>query len=231
MRKNLYIFGCSGIAKSMIDSISRLKNNSPDQIFLVDANKDLSGTTFYDNYPVIHLDELELGETQGNSAIAAYFKPRDIYKRNIEFEEVLRKYNLNRISIIDPAVSVSPSAEIGAGVYIAPNTVVDANAKVCDDSIVLFNTVVSREVTVGKNVFISASVVIKGSVTIGDSTFISAGCLVTKDIEGQAFINAGVMINDVVSSNTIIGNKSSIMTVNLPKDIASAERRLRFFHP
>lgn len=231
MKKDLYIFGCSGIAKSIIDSISRLESLSFSRIYFVDSNKEKCGKPFYGDYPVLYVDELNPSVTEGHLAIAAYFKPRDIYRRSIEFEQVLNKYHLSRLTIIDPSASVSPSAKVGLGVYVAPNTVLDADSKVCDDSIILFNSVISREVTVGNNVFVSASVVVKGSVSIGSSTFISAGCLVTKDIEGKAFINAGVMVNDVVTTNTIVGNKSSIMTVSLPEDTASAERRLRFFHP
>ena len=231
MKKNLYIFGCSGIAKSIVDSVLR---NPPDlvgQIFFVDSDKDKAGKSFYQDYPVLHLTDLNPKDTAGHYGIAAYFKPQDIYERKLAFKQVLADYQLKRLTVIDPSASISSSVDVGNGVYIAPNVVVDADAKIGDDSIILFNSVISRDVAVGDNVFISACVVLKGSIDVGQSTFISAGCLVTKDIIGRAFINAGVVVNSVVEPDTIVGNKANTLTINLPQDATAAQKKLRFFHP
>ena len=228
-QKKIYIFGCSGIAKSIIDSIRRLKLDL--MINIVDSNESLRGQIFYKSYPIQHLSDLELNETKDSYAIFAFFKPADIFSRKDFIENTIKEFQLLNKTIIDPLAKVSSSAIIDSGSYIAPGVVVDSDVNIGRNCIILFNSIVSREVQIASNVFISASTVIKGSVTIGSASFIGAGALITKNIMGLNLINAGSFINKQVEKGSIIGTKSEIVTIALPEDKIAAQKKLRFFHP
>ena len=228
---DLYIFGCSGIAKSLIDSILSLNIYSSDNITLVEKDESLFGSQFYGKIPVIGFDEFSNKKVQGGHYICSFFKPYDIFKR-LEFaKEIESTYGLKPITIIDDNASVSPSASIGKGVYIAPGVIVDADARVGDHSIILFNSIVSRECVLEENIFISASVVIKGSMQIGANNFISSNCVVTKKMGSYNFINSGVVLNRENCERMLIGLKATYVEMDFPASDAAAAKKLRFLNP
>jgi len=231
MIKNLYIFGCSGIAKSIYDSILRSNQISFKNIYFVDADKKKTERVFYDGITPILLGDLNKKECYKQNVIFAFFKPENILNRKEIIDSYVKNFKFERITIVDSSAVISPSARIGKGTYVGPNVVIDSDAVVSNDNIILFNTVVSREVRIEENVFISANVVIKGSVKISESVFISASSIITNNIPSKVFINAGVMINSPLESNYIVGNKEIKNKVKIPIEYNKALRNLRFFHP
>lgn len=229
MKKNLYIFGCSGIGKSICDSLSRLSEPYDKLIFIDDEYK-RNNTHFY-NFDVLSYEELHQKETKGHHAIFAFFKPKDIFDRHTHIKETVSKFNLSLTSIIDPSAAVSNTSNIGVGCYIAPNVVVDSDSWLGDNCIVLFNSVISREVKICENCFISAGSVLKGSIVIEASSFISANTCITKNIYKNTFVNAGVILTEEIHDSCIVGMEKSMLKLNLPKNKTNAQKRLRFLHP
>ena len=72
MAKNLFIFGCSGVAKSIIDSINRSPNYDFDEIIFIDVKSTEIGETFY-GFKVLHMNSLKNTDTHGHFAIFAFF--------------------------------------------------------------------------------------------------------------------------------------------------------------
>lgn len=230
-KRDLYIFGCSGIAKSLIDSVLNLKTYSDQNIILVDKDESLAGHTFYRSISVISSEEFARKEVVAGDYICTFYKPYDIFKR-LEFAKGIElTYGLNPISVIDERACVSPTARIGRGVYIAPGVVVDAGASIGDHSILLFNSIVSRECVLEENNFISASVVIKGSVHVCANNFVSSNCVVTKQMGSHNFINSGIVLNRDNCERMLIGQKATYVEMNFPSSDAAAEKKLRFLNP
>ena len=229
MEKTLYIYGCSGVGKSIVDTVARLNANYDEQIF-VDDDEHKHSNLFY-GYNVISRQTLEQRSKPSDDIIVAYFKPVDIFTRGSKLSELKETVKAKFVTIIDPNATISPSASIGEGVYIAPNAVVDSDAKIGDHSIILFNTVVSREVSLAKSTFLSAGVVVKGSVVVAASSFVSANAVITKNVYAHTFINASLLVNHEVSENCIVSSKSDTISVPLTQNIKRAEKKLRFFHP
>ena len=230
-KKDLYIFGCSGIAKSLIDSLYELEQHSGKNLTMVDKDENLSGTMFYRDIPVIGINEFKQINNKQGEYICAFFKPYDIFSR-LEFcQDIEKTWGLSPITVIDKKAHVSVTANIGLGVYIAAGVVVDADACIRDHSIVLFNSIISRECILETNNFISASVVIKGSVYIGANNFVSSNCVVTKNIGTYNFINSGIVLNRGSCDRMLIGLKTSYLEMDFPSSDASAEKKLRFLNP
>ena len=187
MKKNLFIFGCSGVGKSIIDTLDRLDLLNSFDVIFVETDPKYYESLFYKHFPVIPQSKLLDYHPKDQYFIISFFKPSNLFTRQSLFDELINKFSMSPFTVVDPTAVISRSADIGSGVYVAPRVIVDASSKIGSNSIILFNSVISREVSMGDNCFISASVVLKGSVTIGESVFISAGCLVTKNIDGPTF--------------------------------------------
>ncbi|MBU25798.1 MAG: hypothetical protein CMD99_07185 [Gammaproteobacteria bacterium] len=229
MRNKLYIYGCSGIGKSIFDSVKRGETKYTEVIF-VDDDKSVVGSEFY-NCDVISPDRLVNVRDPKDEIIFAFFKPYDIFGRLNKIETFLKEVGLKSASVLDPQAAVSSTARVGQGVYIAPGVVVDSDAVVGDFSIILFNSVCSREVNLAKSTFVSAGCVFKGSVNVSKSSFFSANCSVTRDIHHHVFINAGTVVSKSPKSDSIVSARSEVAVVPLPESVQKAERRLKFLHP
>jgi UDP-3-O-[3-hydroxymyristoyl] glucosamine N-acyltransferase len=230
-KRDLYIFGCSGIAKSLIDSILNINAYNPSRITLVDKDDALSGTRFYRNIPVISFTEFSNKAGRKGDYICTFFKPYDIFNRLVFARGIESIYDLKPITVVDLRANISSTAQIGRGVYIAPGVVVDAEANIGDHSIVLFNSIISRECTLEKNNFISSSVVIKGGVFIGANNFISSNCVITKKIGSCNFINSGIVLNRDNCERMLVGLKATYVEISLPSSDSAAEKKLRFLNP
>lgn len=229
MKKNLFIFGCSGIAKSICDTLERLSPKY-NEITLVDSNYSLHTNNFY-GYKVIKEEDLKHNISNGADVIFAFFKPSDIFNRNNYINDILHDYKLNLVSIIDPLAVISKSSEIGNGSYIASNVFVDSDVSIGRNCIILFNSVISREIKITDNTFISAGCVLKGSIAINESSFISANVSLANNIQKNSFINVGVVMTEEVLEPSIIGLEKNIKKLKLPDNQKIAQKRLRFLHP
>jgi UDP-3-O-[3-hydroxymyristoyl] glucosamine N-acyltransferase len=230
MKKILYIFGCSGIGKSICDSIAKSKKYKYSNIIFLDKSKNLQGEMFYGK-KVFSLKDLKKSQTLNQDVIFAFYKPYDIFSRTEFIVNTIKQYGFQLTTIIDDTSIISPSALVRDGCYIAPNVVLDADSHIGANSIILFQSVISREVFIGANVFVSAGCIFKGSVSICENNFISAKAVITKDINAHCFVNAGIVLNKVIDKSSIIGYQNNLISIKLPKDKTSAQKKLRFFHP
>lgn len=229
MAKNLYIFGCSGIGKSICDTLHRM-SAIYDEIVFVDNDHHKFNNIFY-GCRVRSYDDLAEMQFEENHAIFAFFKPKDIFDREVLIDKILGKYNLQLTSIVDPTSVVSRTSNIGLGTYIGPNVIVDSDARIGENCIILFNSVISREVSITSNSFISAGCVLKGSISINKSSFISANVSLATNIHEKSFVNAGVVLTEEIVESSIIGMERTLKKMRLPEDKKSAQKRLRFLHP
>ncbi|MBF9053377.1 hypothetical protein LSUCC1028_03905 [Rhodobacterales bacterium LSUCC1028] len=225
MPKKLFIFGCSGTAKSIIDSIKRSESYDINEIIFIDIKSIGKHETYY-GCKVLNIGALKNIETHGQYAIFAFFKPRDIITREEFITNTVDEYGFELISIVDPSAIVSPTASIGQGCYIAPFVCVDSDSVIAANTIILFHSIISREVKILKSSFISAGCTIKGGVVIKESCFLGANCSIVKDLNCGCFVNAMTLINQTVNEPSIIYNTPKTNAILLTKDKMKAYKRL-----
>ena len=111
-------------------------------------------------------------------------------------------------TVIHPRAFVEPTAQIGAGVFIGPQAIVQSHAKVGDHAIINSGAIVEHECVVGANVHIAPGAVLAGNVSVGPHTLVGLGARVLpgRSIGAEAVVGAGsVVLGDVPDGRTVVG--------------------------
>lgn len=115
----------------------------------------------------------------------------------------LEQLELSRqaISIIHPSAFVSPSAQIGQGVYVGPRAIVHSNARVQDHAIINSGAIVEHDCVIGYNAHVAPGAVLGGGVRIGISALVGLGARVLPllSVGDHAVVGAGAVVVKAVT--------------------------------
>ncbi|MEN0020384.1 MAG: acetyltransferase [Planctomycetota bacterium] len=121
-----------------------------------------------------------------------------------EMHDVLLDRMDNAGTVIHPTAFVSPSAELGRGVYVGPGAVVHSRAYVADHAIVNTGAVIEHDCRVGTGSHIAPNATLGGGalvgayalvglvstvlphITVGSGAVVGAGSVVTKPVDDNA---------------------------------------------
>jgi sugar O-acyltransferase (sialic acid O-acetyltransferase NeuD family) len=111
-------------------------------------------------------------------------------------------------TVVHPQAFVSPTAGMGAGVFVGPRAVVHPRAAVGDHAIVNTAAVIEHDVRIGENAHIAPGAVLGGGVVVEADGFVGLGARVlpTIRIGSGAVVGAGaVVIRDVEPGTVVVG--------------------------
>ena len=110
------------------------------------------------------------------------------------------------IKVIDPSAVVSEFSEIGDGVFIGKNCVVNAKTKIGRNAIINTASVIEHECEIGDFTHIACGSVLCGNVKVGNDCFIGAGSKITEGIRigNNAVIGAGSVVLRDVKDNEVV---------------------------
>lgn len=111
-------------------------------------------------------------------------------------------------TVIHPRAIVSPSATIGAGVFIGPGAVVHTNARIGAHATVNSGAIVEHDVVIGDNAHLAPGAVLGGSVRVGAGTLVGLGARVIPGVHigVDAIVGAGaVVIRDAPDGVCVVG--------------------------
>jgi sugar O-acyltransferase (sialic acid O-acetyltransferase NeuD family) len=108
----------------------------------------------------------------------------------------LKSWGFHFESVISPNADVSSFSELGEGVQIFSQSVVQASTKVGDDSIINTGAIVEHDCTIGNYNHLAPSSTLCGHVTTGSNVFVGAGATVLPNINisSSAVIGAGEVL-------------------------------------
>lgn len=152
--------------------------------------------------PIIDLDLLDATH---DGVIVAVGDAR--VRRRLQQEHV--RNGRRPITVVHPTAAVSPSATIGAGVFVGPNAVVNAEAGLGDGVIVNSRAIVEHHCEVGAYSHIAPGASLGGTVRIGDLTLVGIGASVLPGIRigSGCIVGAGAVVNeDVPDGTTVVGS-------------------------
>lgn len=193
--KDLIIIGAGGFSKSIIDALDNTKYRL---VGFIDSYK--KGK--HQNFPILEnsLEKLK------NKEKYVYFIGIGEPKTRKYFFNLLEKYNLNIINIIDSTAIVSKNTTLGKGIFIGKLVVVNSDA-IIEDNVVLntraliehgnkigkhsnisTNTVLNGDVKVGEETFVGSCTVVNGQIKIGNNSIIGSGSVVIRDIESGVIV-------------------------------------------
>ena len=181
----------------------------------VDADEALWGRQLL-GLPILggmaHLEKLAR-RTGARSAVVAIGDNR---VRLEHAREVVRA-GLTLASAVHPTASVSPTAQLGAGVVVCMGAAVCVEARVGEVAIVNTNAVVDHECVVGEAAHVCPNAALAGRVQIGRGAFIGTGASVIqcRQVGEWATIGAGaVVIQDIPDAATAVGVPARVVRGN-----------------
>jgi acetyltransferase EpsM len=121
------------------------------------------------------------------------------------------------IKLIHQSAVISPSATIGNGTVVMPNSVINADTKVGLHSIINTGSVIEHDCIIGDYSHVCPGVTLTGAVHLDEGAFIGAGATVIPNIKiGEwTIVGAGAtVIHDISSHCTAVGTPAKSKKIN-----------------
>ena len=140
-----------------------------------------------------------------NTAIAIAIGDRN---NRIKYYEKVKNIGFSTPPIIHPNVFISDSATINCGVFVNVGSIINADAKIGENTIINTSALIEHEVVIGKNCHIGPGVKLGGRVKVGDNTIIGIGSSVIDYInigEDVTIGSGSVIIRNIDAHSTVVG--------------------------
>jgi sugar O-acyltransferase (sialic acid O-acetyltransferase NeuD family) len=133
-------------------------------------------------------------------------------------QQQLQTANISMANLVHPSASVSPHSQLGEGIVIFANAVVNIGARIENGSIINTNATVDHDCHIGEFCHVSPGVSIAGGVRVEKMSWLGIGCSVIEclTIAENCQIGAGAVVTD--------DTKSGFLYLGVP---AKAVRRLK----
>lgn len=205
----LLLIGGGGHCRSVLDSALSL--NMYEKIGIVDFDESASVL----GIPVVGNDYdlpvlLEEGWTEAFVSVGSVGSTalrRKLY-------QLAKDIGFNIPSIIDPSAQLARGAEIGEGVFIGKQAVVNTCSSIGRCAIINSGAVVEHDCSIGEFTHISPGAVMCGQVSVGSDSHIGAGTVIRQQITigEKTLIGAGsVVLKDIPGSVTAYGNPCKVV--------------------
>lgn len=119
-----------------------------------------------------------------------------------------REFGFTLPSVVSPAATVSPSAEIGLGVAVMAGAVINASSCVADLAIVNTGAQIDHDCTIGAGVHLGPGSILAGNVQVGEGAFLGVGAKVIPGVRigAHSVLGAGsVVIRDLPDRVLAVG--------------------------
>ena len=202
--KELILYGAGGHCFAVVELIRSLSEFEP--------------TAIYDDAPSLQ-EVLGISVIKNSERIAENTSLCISVGDNKARKLISQKLDGKYPTFIHESATVYPSASIGRGTLVFPNSVVDAAAQVGDFCIINNNATVSHNVLVSNFCHIAINAAIAGGVSIGEGSLIGAGSTILPKINiGKwAIIGAGAVVTkDVPDFAVVIGQPATITNYQKP---------------
>lgn len=199
MPTELLIIGAGGHAKVVIDAI--VKSQPDCRIVLVDQDSAKAGKNLLGKFPVNYLDNW--------SELTKYFHVAlgDNLSRQ-KLAEIALGEGKQPFTVVHPESSVSPSALVESGCFIAATAVIGPDVFIEGSCIINHGAVVDHDCRVGAYTHIAPNATLGGKVLIGKGCLIGAGAIILPGLKigENVIVGAGAVVTrDVADKVTIAG--------------------------
>ena len=119
-------------------------------------------------------------------------------------------------TVIHSNTSISTSASVGSGCFVAARAIIAAECKVGDGCIVNHGVIIDHDCEIGAYSHISPNATLSGGVYVGENCLIGSGAIVLPMVKigNQVTIGAGAVVTSDVSDNqTLVGVPAKCLKV------------------
>jgi hypothetical protein len=133
--------------------------------------------------------------------------------------ELIHRYNLPCISIVDPDARISKNSTIGYGCFVDAHVMIEPLTTVGNFTNIYYNTILGHNNTVGNNCVFQRQVMLTGGNTVGDNCYFALAVKFMKFgatagnntfIQEGIYLRRGTVENEIVSEHG--GNQSRVRT-------------------
>lgn len=149
----------------------------------------------------------DLIKTHGIEGVMVAYSDRFARLRGERFS-LCRELGLKTVNVIHPSATIASSVNLGEGVYIGINVIIELGTKIGDNCSIHRGSIVGEDCVLEEGVFLTAGVNLAASVTIGQNAMLGTGAIVIPKchIAENAVVGAGaVVIDDVPPGATVVG--------------------------
>lgn len=208
----MIIIGGGGHAAVLLDILKQLKQPVA---AIVSPEIDRSCQVFCD---IAHLhrdeeilsydcDEVEL--VNGIGSLPGNALRLDIYKR---FKELGYFFK----SVVSPHAIVSPYVQLGEGVQVMANSVVQVGSVIGDNTVINTSATIEHDCLIGSHNHIAPGAVLCGNVKTGDKVHIGVGASIIQSLrigEGTVVGSGACLTKSIGKNNTVYPAKITIKNV------------------
>ena len=199
--KSIYIFGYSGHAYVVIESILDLGYTIKGYFDIQKAHHNPYNLEYMGSEKSVDLKQI-VGTDFVFPCVG------DNLLRN-QMLQLFKEKGLNQCTIIDPTANVSPSAQIGVSTYVGKGSIINAQAQISDACIVNSGAIIEHDCRVSSASHIAPGAVLCGNVQVGSKTLIGAKSVIRPNlfICGDVTLGAGsVLVKSIEYEGTWVGN-------------------------
>lgn len=150
--------------------------------------------------------------------------PRNVHKRK-RMIELVDRMGLPCANIIDPQSRISPTANLGQGIFVGYSAYIAHSTVIKDHCQIHYNSAVNHGVTMGKNTILQRAAAITGNVTVGDDVYIGLCARILQSGgsvgDGSCIMSGVLVFRDVEPGETIniSGRKIYPVIADLPPEM------------
>lgn len=114
-------------------------------------------------------------------------------------------------TLIHPSSSISKLSEVGIGVFISRNVVINTLARIGNNVLLNTGCIIEHGCLIGDSVHIAPGVVLAGDVEIGERSFIGANTFIKQGVKigKNVIVGAGsVVLENIPEGKKVVGNPS-----------------------
>lgn len=203
MKRKLIIIGAGGFAKSIIGSINQIEI---DLVGFIDTFKQ----GYHQGYPIIANDINEIENPENYIYFIGVGDP----STRCKFMNLLLEKKLILANIIDPTAVLSPSVELGSGIYVGKMCIINSDSKIQDGVVINTRSLIEHSNSIGFCSNISTNVVLNGDVSVGECTFIGSCTVVNGQISigSHSIIGSGsVVIRNIKDAVVVAGSPTRLI--------------------
>lgn len=111
-------------------------------------------------------------------------------------------------AVVHPSAVVSPSATLGAGVFVGPRAVVHSFAKVEAHAIVNTGAIVEHDCVIGVGTHVAPGAIVAGSANVGSGCLLGVGCRVLPRVaigDGCTVGAGAVVVKVLAAGSRVVG--------------------------